>query len=208
MSEAILDMVHGLMGSPWVYAVLLAFAALDGFFPVVPSESLVITAGVFAAAGEPILLVVIVVAAAGAFLGDHIAYLFGRTAGERLVQRTKPGTKRRAAFDRAGRVLEVRGGLIVVVCRYIPGARTAITMTAGAVRYPLRSFSAFDAIAAVTWAAYSALIGYIGGAAFEDDPLKGLALGLGLALSVTAVVELVRHVRSRPARRRAAESVC
>jgi membrane-associated protein len=81
-------------------------------------------------------------------------------------------------------------------------------MTAGAVRYPVRSFSAFDAIAAVTWATYSALIGYIGGAAFEDDPFKGLALGLGLALSVTAVVELVRHARSRPARRRAAESVC
>jgi membrane-associated protein len=209
MSEAILDLVHGLMGSPWVYVALLAFAAVDGFFPVVPSESLVITAGVFAANGEPILPLVILVAAAGAFAGDHVAYLFGRTAGDRLVQRTKPNTKRRAAFDRAGRVLEARGGLIVVVCRYIPGARTAITMTAGAVRYPLRSFSTFDGIAAVSWAAYSALIGYVGGAAFEDDPIKGLALGLGLALSVTAVVELVRHLRVRAARRQvAAESVC
>jgi membrane-associated protein len=72
------------------------------------------------------------------------------------------------------------------------------------VRYPLRSFSFFDGIAAGSWAAYSALIGYVGGAAFEDDPIKGLALGLGLALAVTGAVELVRHVR---ARRRVAESV-
>ena len=201
MSEAILHLVEGAMGSPWVYAALLAFAALDAFFPIVPSESLVITAGVFAAAGEPVLPLIIVAAAAGAFAGDHISYLIGRTAGERVVERTRPGTKRRVAFDWAGNVLAVRGGLIIVVSRYIPGARTAITLTAGAVRHPLRSFSFFDAIAAVTWAAYSSLIGYIGGAAFEDDPIKGLVLGLGLALAVTAAVELARHVRGRGARR-------
>ena len=147
----------------------------------------------------------IVAAAAGAFAGDHIAYLAGRTAGDRLVTRLKPGSKRRVAYDRAGGVLDDRGGLIIVVCRYIPGARTAITMTAGAVRLPLRSFSFFDGIAAGSWAAYSALIGYLGGAAFEDDPLKGLALGLGVALTITAVVEGVRHVRARSARRAVAE---
>jgi membrane-associated protein len=200
MTEAILDLVHGAMGSPWVYAALLAFAAIDGFFPLVPSESLVITAGVFAAAGEPLLPLVIAAAAAGAFAGDHVAYLFGRKAGGRLVQRTRPGGKQRRAFERAGRVLEDRGGLIVVVCRYIPGARTAITMTAGAVRYPLRRFSLFDGIAALSWAVYSALVGYVGGAAFEDDPIKGLVLGLGLALGVTALVEGVRHVRGRARR--------
>ena len=205
VSAAILDFVHGLMGSPWVYVALLSFAAIDGFFPVVPSESLVITAGVFAANGEPLLPLVIVAAAAGAFAGDHIAYLAGRTAGDRLVTRLKPGSKRRVAFDRASGVLADRGGLIIVVCRYIPGARTAITMTAGAVRHPLRSFSTFDGMAAGSWAAYSALIGYLGGAAFEDDPLKGLALGLGVALTITAVVEGVRHLRARSARRAVAE---
>jgi membrane protein DedA with SNARE-associated domain len=199
MTEAIVDLVHGAMGSPWVYAALLAFAAIDGFFPLVPSESLVITAGVFAAAGEPILPLVVLVAAAGAFAGDHISYLVGRTAGDRLVRRTREGSKQRRAFDRAGGVLASRGGLIIVVCRYIPGARTAITMTAGAVKYPLARFSLFDGIAALSWGTYSALIGYVGGAAFEDDPIKGLVLGLGLALSVTGIVELVRHMRARRA---------
>ena len=183
MDGAILHFVETLMGSPWVYAALFAFAALDGFFPLVPSESLVITAGVFAAAGEPILPLVILVAAAGAFVGDHVAYLFGRTAGGRLVEQRPPGyTQAQGASTGPAGILDVRGGLIVVVCRYIPGARTAITMTAGAVRYPLRRFSFFDGIAALSWGAYSALVGYVGGAAFEDDPFKGLALGLGLAL--------------------------
>jgi membrane-associated protein len=199
MSEAITELVEGAMGSPWVYLAICAFAAIDGFFPAVPSESLVVSAGVFAATGEPNVFAVIGVAAAGAFAGDHISYMIGRTAGGRLLERAKPGSRKAAALERGGKLLDERGGTILIVCRYIPGARTAITLTAGAVRYPLRTFSTFDGIAALSWGAYSAMIGYVGGAAFEEEPLKGLALGLGLALTVTLLVEVVRHVRRRPA---------
>jgi membrane protein DedA with SNARE-associated domain len=187
------------MSSPWLYAALFAFAAIDGFFPLVPSESLVITAGVFAASGEPSLPLVIAAAAAGALAGDHVSFLIGRTAGARVLERAKPGTRRSAAFDWAGKILADRGGQILVVCRYIPGARTAITLTAGAVGYPLRSFTSFDAIASLSWGAYCALVGFLGGAAFEDDPFKGLALGFVLAMTVTASIEVVRHLRRRRA---------
>jgi membrane-associated protein len=198
MSDAITELVEGAMGSPWVYLAICAFAAIDAFFPVVPSESLVVSAGVFAATGEPNVFAVIGVAAAGAFAGDHVSYMIGRTAGGRLLERARPGSRKAAALERGGQLLGDRGGTILIVCRYIPGARTAITLTAGAVRYPLRRFSLFDGIAALSWGAYSALIGYVGGAAFEEEPLKGLALGLGLALTVTLLVEVVRHLRRRP----------
>jgi membrane-associated protein len=197
VSDAITQMVEGAMGSPWVFAALFAFAAIDAFFPVVPSESLVITAGVFAATGEPNLAGVIVAAALGALAGDHIAYFGGRFAGDRFVP--APGSRRAKALAGGGKLLDDRGGVILIVCRYIPGLRTAVTLTAGAVRYPLRFFTFFDSIAAFSWATYSALIGYIGGEAFEGDPLKGLALGLGLALGVTGAVEAVRHLRRRTA---------
>jgi membrane protein DedA with SNARE-associated domain len=190
-----MDLVEGAMGSPWVYLALCAFAALDAFFPIVPSESLVITAGVFAASGEPNLFAVIAVSGLGAFIGDHVSYFIGRFAGERAMKRAKPGSRKAAAWAKGHKLLEDRGGMILIVCRYIPGARTAITLTAGAVAYRLRSFSFFDAIAAFSWGAYSATIGYIGGEAFEESPWKGLALGLGIALTVTFTVELVRHLR-------------
>jgi membrane protein DedA with SNARE-associated domain len=199
MADAITDLVEGAMGSPWVYLALCAFAAIDAFFPVVPSESLVITAGVFAATGEPNVFAVIGVSALGAFAGDHVSYMIGRSAGGRLLSRAKPGSRKAAALDRGGRLLADRGGTILVVCRYIPGARTAITLSAGALRYPLRSFSFFDGIAALSWGTYSVLVGYLGGSAFEDDPLKVLGLGLGLALTVSLLVEAIRHVRRRPA---------
>ena len=49
----------------------------------------------------------------------------------------------------------------------------------------------------MSWATYAGLVGYLGGAAFEDEPLKGVFLGLGLALSVAGAIELLRHARQQ-----------
>ncbi|TCN37900.1 membrane protein DedA with SNARE-associated domain [Kribbella orskensis] len=197
MSEAILHLTQELMSSWWVYLALFGFAALDGFFPAVPSETLVVTAGVFAATGEPNLYGVIAIAAAGAFVGDHVSYVLGRGAGGRLLDRFEPGTKRHAMTVWARKALAERGGLVLVVARYIPGGRTAVTLTMGAVRYPARNFSLFAGLAAISWGLYCSLVGYLGGKAFEDNPLKGVALGIGLALTVTLIVEVVRHQRRK-----------
>lgn len=197
VTETVLEPVHQAMTSPWIYLILFTLAALDGFVPAFPSESVVITAGVFAATGEPDLLAVIVVSALGAFAGDHASYLIGRTAGARLLSRTPPGSHRRAALDRAGTTLADRGGLVLVIARYIPGGRTATTITMGTVGYPLRTFSFFDTIAAASWGTYSALLGYVGGMTFEQDPVKGLLLGLGLAITAAVLVETIRHLRRR-----------
>ncbi|MEV0596641.1 DedA family protein [Nonomuraea cavernae] len=191
MSHAVLDLVQQAMSSPWLYVALFALALLDGFFPVVPAETAVITAGVFAASGETNLALVMLVSALGAFAGDHVSYLLGYRSAGRL--------RERGPFVWARKALAVRGGQVLVVARYIPGGRTATTLTMGAVEYPLRSFTFFDAIAASSWAVYSGLIGFFGGMAFENDPLKGLLLGLGVALSVTGVVEAVRWIRRRRA---------
>lgn len=198
MNEAILQAVEGIVTTPWVYLALFAIATLDGFFPVVPSETLVITLGVFAAAtGDPHLVLVILVAALGALTGDHISYAIGRKAGPRIFAKAEPGSRTRKAYDRMGRMLDERGGLVLVVARYIPGGRTAATLTTGATGFPSRSFTRYAMLAAGTWAIYSAGLGYLGGAAFEHEPLKGVALGLGLAFSITAAHEAVRFVRNR-----------
>ena len=190
MTDAIMGLAHDVVSSPWIYLLVLGIALLDGFFPVVPSETLVITTGAFAAStGEPDVLLVVPAAAVGAILGDHVSYWLGRRGGSRL----KDGK----AFRWARRAIDERGGLILVIARYIPGCRTAATLTLGASRYPLRRFLLFDILAGLSWAVYSVLVGYLGGVAFEEDPLKGLLLGLGIALSTAAVVEVFRYVRKR-----------
>jgi membrane protein DedA with SNARE-associated domain len=102
----------------------------------------------------------------------------------------------------AERQLEERGGELIVVARFIPGGRTAVTLSAGGLAYPWRRFVVFDACASLIWALYAALLGYFGGRAFEDAPWKGLVIALALAFSVAGAVELTRWALKR---RRAAK---
>jgi membrane-associated protein len=178
--------------SGWAYAVVFAFAFLDAMLPVVPSETAVITAGVVAATGHLSLPLILAAAACGAFAGDNTAYGIGRRFGPSAKARYFRGQKGRATIRWTERQLADRGGELIVVARFIPGGRIAVTLTAGAARYPWRRFAVFDAVAAIFWASYAALLGFFGGKAFERMPWAGLLLALAIAFAVTGALELGR----------------
>jgi membrane-associated protein len=190
----IIDLVSG---SSWTYAIVLAVAALDALFPVVPSETTVIAAGVVAAVGDLSIALVIAAAAAGAFCGDTSAYLIGRFAGTRLEARWARNPKAARRRDWAAGLLARRGGTLILAGRFIPGGRTAVTITAGLTRFPLRRFVTFAGLAALLWASYAGLLGYAGGHSFEDQPILALLVGLGLAFTVVLLIEAVRRLRHR-----------
>jgi membrane-associated protein len=196
----VLESLTGVLSSsPWTYGLVLAFAALDALFPIFPSETAAIAAGVLAAAGDLNIVLVVVAAAVGAFLGDNSSYLVGRAAGRTAVSRLLG----RAPVGRlrwAGRVLQERGWYLVIVARFVPGGRTAATLTAGMTKMRGRIFVLAAAAAAALWASFAAGLGYAGGRAFEDEPWRAVAAALGLALVVAAGVEVVRRVH-RPGRR-------
>ena len=181
-------------GSPWTYAFLFGVAALDVVFPLVPSETSVILGGVLAATGDLVLAGVIATAAAGAVLGDNTAYGIGRTAGERILERFFKG-ERRKRIDWAERQLRERGGYLIVVGRFIPGGRTAVTLSCGLLKMRWLRFIGFDLAAGVLWAAYAALLGYWGGRTFEKNPLYGFLIAFAVALAITGAVELYRRLR-------------
>lgn len=195
--DAVLGVLHGAVTSLWVYPALFACAMLDGVVPVFPAETLVVTAGLYAAQGRPSLPLVVLLAAAGATAGDHLAYLLGRAAGGRVRAWSVRGRRRAAAFAWAERGLAVRGGVILVAARYVAGGRNAATMAMGAVGYPLRSFSFYDVVGAGGWALFSALLGYVGGVAFERQPAEGLLFGLSAAVLIAVIVEVLRRVGPR-----------
>jgi membrane-associated protein len=192
------SIVDAVSGSSWTYVVVFAIAALDAFFPLVPSETVAITAGVVASKGELSVELVVLCAAFGAFLGDNISFAIGHFFGKRTVDRFFKGEKAQKRLQWAERQLEERGKYIIVVARFIPGGRTATTFTAGYVQdFPWPRFALYDAFACGIWGSYTVLLGYFGGKTFEEQPWKGLLLAFAIALTVTLAVEGVRHLRNR-----------
>ena len=178
----ILDPLTVVASSPWAYALVALVAALDALFPVVPSEATLIAAGAFAGTGELDIALVVLAGAAGAFAGDNVSYTLGRLGRDRLPKRP---------LLAAENLLATRGGLVIVVARFVPGGRTAATLAAGAVMRRAR-FVRLAAAAAVIWGTYAGLLGYLGGRTFEHEPWKGIAAGLALAGALAIVLELGR----------------
>ncbi|SEQ81606.1 membrane protein DedA, SNARE-associated domain [Lentzea xinjiangensis] len=192
-----LRLAESLISSPWLYAVLIAVSFLDSFLPLIPSEPVVIVAGVYAATGQTNIVLAIAATTLGAFLGDLVPYSIGRLLGTRVLKRMPPGTKRRAAHDWFTRELDARGGFILVSTRFIPVGRYLATLSTGLVGFPLAKYLMFIAFATTSWSAYTALTGYLGGVLFQDNALLGMAVGIGLAFVVTGFIEVVRRLRQR-----------
>ena len=190
------SIVNAISGSAWSYAIIFGVATLDGFFPIVPSETTVIAAGVLAADGKLSIVLVILAAAAGAVVGDNVSFWIGKTLGERIAGKLFSGGRRRH-LDRAHQMIEERGGYILLIARFIPGGRTAATFACGTLDWEWIRFIKYDVAAGIVWGTYAGLLGYFGGKTFENHPLWGLLLALGIAMSVGFLIEGVRHRRRR-----------
>ncbi len=177
--------------------VIFAVALFDSVIPVVPSETLVIIGGVAAGQGDQWLPLVIVCGALGAFAGDNLAYQLGVSAKGFLLRTLFRGDKGQQRLEWAAKQLETRGGLLLLTARFVPGGRTAITVSSGVTRQPRRRFALFDLLACFVWATYAATLGYIGGKTFENNHTLAFLIAFAAALSVTGVIELIRHLRNK-----------
>ena len=191
-----IELSHLAINSPVSYLIALLLPAFDALIPVLPSETAIITLGVATAGStDPRIAILVALAAAGAFLGDNLTYQVGRWLGpwiERRVFSGEKGAKRRAWAEHA---LEHYGARIIIACRFVPGGRTAVTLTCGLIGYSRRTFIAATAVAGVIWACYAFFIGRLGGQAFEDRPWAGLLLAFGVALAVSLLIEVARRIR-------------
>ena len=191
------DWLDRTSGNKWFLLVILVIAFLDSVIPIVPSETCVIIGGVAAGVGTQNLLAVIAAGAIGAFLGDNTAYSIGLKASDWFRRRAerKPKFARKVAWAQL-QILE-RGGLLLITARFIPGGRTVLTLSCGITRQSRWWFVRWVALATTIWATYSALLGRIGGEAFENDHTKAFFTAFGLAIATNVLIEIARHFRKK-----------
>jgi membrane-associated protein len=190
-------------GSPVSYAIAVVLPLLDAVFPALPAETAIVTLGVTTTGTSDVRIVLLVACAAlGAFAGDNLGYFVGRRFGPAVARRffsSPKGVRQRA---RAEHWLHRFGMTAIVACRFVPGGRTAVTLSCGLIGFPRRRFILATAAAAVIWAAYSFFLGRLGGHAFEQNPWAGLAVALGTTVVLAGLIEAARRIVTRRQPRR------
>ncbi|MEU8636576.1 VTT domain-containing protein [Amycolatopsis sp. NPDC048633] len=190
------ELVRGALGSPWLWVLVFAVSGLDALLPFMPSETTVVTVAVLLGPDPANLTLLAAVAAGGAWAGDCLGYAVGRAAGPRAIARLQRGPEGQRRYTWARDQVRRNGGLLIIAARYLPGGRVASALANGSLGYPLRRFLPLDLAGAAIWAVYSVLIGLAGGAAFADEPVKGLLLSFSLGLGLVVAIETGRRLRS------------
>ena len=196
--DMINDFILGAATSSWLPLVMFLVALVDGFFPPVPSETVLVAAAAAAASTGDNIVLVTILAALGAMIGDNIAYAIGRKVGShRFAWMRRPRVA--ATFERASAGLSRNGAGLILGARYIPVGRVAVNMSAGALRYRWPRFLLLSMIGGLSWAAYSAGIGLVAGRWLEGQPLLSAAFGVGFALALGLLLDRITAARRRRA---------
>jgi membrane-associated protein len=134
-----------------------------GFF--LPGDSLLVTAGILAAAGKLNIQWLVVSASLAAVIGDQTGYVIGRRAGAALVRR-HPRFERH--LDRAHGFYEKYGAKTIVIARFVPGVRTFVPAVAGAARMDYGRFVTYNVAGGLFWVWSMTLGGYALGSSIPN----------------------------------------
>jgi Uncharacterized membrane-associated protein len=174
--------------------VFLLIAAESAGVPL-PGETALVAAGVFAARGHYSIVTVIVVAAAGAIVGDNIGYWLGRELGRGFLQRY--GIVKRFSdrvLPRAERFFDKHGGKAIFLARFTAGLRVAGAWIAGFARMPWWRFFLWNAAGGIVWAATFGLVAYYFGHAAADAIGKYGLYGAGVAAIAVITLVVAMHI--------------
>jgi membrane-associated protein len=172
----------GLVG---LVAIVFAETGLMvGFF--LPGDSLLVTAGLFAARGDLNLVTLNLSVMAAAVLGDATGYWIGRTAGQALYSRPNSLLFRREHLIRTHEFYERHGGKTIVIARFVPIIRTFAPVVAGAAEMTYRAFAVYNVAGGVGWVLSMTLTGY-----FLGRSIPGIERNIHLVVAAVIFLSLL-----------------
>lgn len=174
---------------------------------VLPGDPTLFTAGMLAAAGaiSPDLVLVCVVVTAAAVLGNMCGYWIGAKAGPRLFNRPNSKLLRTGQVEKVERFFEKHGPRAIVLARFMPLARTLITLIAGMVRMDPRKYFVYSAIGAVLWAMGMTLLGgLLGQIPWVSDNVNNILLIMLVVIAAISIIPIVNEALKKRRERKLA----
>lgn len=141
-----------------IIIVFVETGLLIGFF--LPGDSLLVTAGIFAAKGDLDLLTLNVSLSAAAIVGDTVGYRIGYTTGPKIFTRENSLLFNRKHLISAKEFYDRYGGFTIAIARFIPMIRTFAPVVAGVGAMPYKRFIAYNVFGGIFWVMSTTLAGY------------------------------------------------
>jgi membrane-associated protein len=193
--------VEGIIRSGGPLLVCIIVFIETGFFVgfFLPGDSLLVTAGVFAAAGVVPLKWLLAPVMLCAIAGDQIGYWIGRAAGATLYQRKDSLFFRKQHLQRAHDFYERYGGKTVILARFVPIIRTFCPPVAGAAQMPYSTYLMYDLCGGVLWVGSMILGGFFLGRSIPNISQKiHYVIAVVVALSLLPAVISILRTKKQP----------
>jgi len=173
-----------------------------GFF--LPGDTLLISAGIFAAQGKLSLALCLVVISLAAIIGDNTGYLIGKHLGPRVFKKKDSLIFRQEYLNRAEVFYEKYGNKTMLVAHFVPVIRAFVPVTAGAGHMSHRKFILFDAIGDIAWTFIITLFGYFVASKIPgvEKYVEPVLIAVILLTVVPSLIHLLRDPKVRAALRR------
>jgi len=185
-----------LLTTPWALVVMSVLVLGDAFLVVIPGEIAVTALGaISASAGTPPLWAVILCAGLAAAAGDVACYLIGRTVGVERWGWMRTVRVRRALQWARSR-LDAGTATVLFTARFVPFARLAINLVAGASGIHAPRYFALVLVAALGWAIYQASVGAVVATILPGGPVVAVVVSIAVAIGLGALIDvLTRRLR-------------
>ena len=165
-----------------------------GFF--LPGDSLLVTAGVFAAAGKLDISALLGSVTVAAIVGDQVGYYIGRRTGPRLFRREDSLLFRRAHLLRARAFYERHGGKTIILARFMPIIRTFAPVVAGVGEMQYSRFVSFNVVGGFLWVWSMCLLGFSLGHVVPDID-RHIHVVIAVVIVLSLLPAIIEYARSR-----------
>ena len=183
---------------------LIIFLETGALVFFLPGDSLLVTAGLYAAKGDLSIWGLNLLLIPMAILGDAMSYFIGKHSGPHIFNRPESRFFKPQHMQRARQFYEKHGGKAIILARFMPLVRTFVPVVAGAAGMSYRRFATFNVVGGAAWIASMTLTGFLLGNAVPsiDRHIEKVIVVVVLLSIAPGIVE---YIRAKISARRAAE---
>ena len=172
---------------------------LVGFF--LPGDSLLVTAGLFAAAGYFNILALIPLLIVCAILGNSTGYFIGNKGGAALYAREESRLFKKESLLKTKDFYEHYGPITIIVAQFMPFARTFAPVVAGIAEMKYVRFASFNVVGAVSWITSMLLIGYFLGSTIPNID-KNIQYVIIVVVLLSLLPGIIKYVQMKHSARK------